>query len=257
MSEDIRKELYRQLKGAEVYNGDYASFTADIDKPKVREELYKQLNKAEVYNGTYEQFDKDLTGDKKRYSVPLKNGDKKYFDTKEEGDAWAKSHQELDMSAIGVGKFDDRSVGEQFTDYNKRTKNPLMQTPKLGTTPKVDVLSNPDGEFEKASKAIGSEVETLPNGFADDGTFVGEEGSLYRRKTEHDKVPEIRRQARAERAIDVGKELAELIGERASIQQKQNLRMANPNEAAGMNVFANPDEDRLNELDANIERLSK
>ena len=88
MSEDIRKELYRQLKGAEVYNGDYASFTADIDKPKVREELYNQLSKAEVYNGTYEQFDKDLTGDKKRYSVPLKNGEKKYFDTKEEGDAW-------------------------------------------------------------------------------------------------------------------------------------------------------------------------
>lgn len=234
MSEDIRRQLYNKMKEAQVFDGDYSSFTSDIDKPEFRQQLYDQLHNAEVYTGKFEDFDRDLTGDKKRYSVTLADGGKKYFGNKEEGDVWAKQHKNkqngvandagvtpmteeeqqqmtdaansVGLVASPIGVDAPTSFAQGFADFNERTKNPIVDTSKFGMG-ESGALPVPKEADDAAQMLTGTPLNKEESAWDDYGNFVGTKDSRIRRKAEYEQE---RKNQRERQKYSLAKELAEL-----------------------------------------------
>lgn len=233
MSEDIRRQLYTKMKEAKVFDGDYSSFTSDIDKPDFRKQLYDQLYNAEVYTGNFEDFDKDLTGDKKRFSVKTNKGTQ-YFGTKEEGDTWAKQHKNkqngvandagvtpmteeeqqqmtdaansVGLVASPIGVDAPTSFAQGFADFNERTKNPIVDTSKFGMG-ESGALPVPKEADDAAQMLTGTPLNKEESAWDDYGNFVGTKDSRIRRKAEYEQE---RKNQRERQKYSLAKELAEL-----------------------------------------------
>lgn len=221
------------MKEAKVFDGDYSSFTSDIDKPDFRKQLYDQLYNTEVYTGNFEDFDKDLTGDKKRFSVKTNKGTQ-YFGTKEEGDTWAKQHQNkqdgvandagvtpmteekqqqmtdaansVGLVASPIGVDAPTSFAQGFADFNERTKNPIVDTSKFGMG-ESGALPVPKEADDAAQMLTGTPLNKEESAWDDYGNFVGTKDSRIRRKAEYEQE---RKNQRERQKYSLAKELAEL-----------------------------------------------
>lgn len=92
-AKNAREELYDVLYEDGMYPYKFSDFSAKLDNPKGRDEIFDALMSEGMWDSTREEFDKTYSNGRGRFSVNLTTGGKKYFDTQEEGDAWAKSHQ--------------------------------------------------------------------------------------------------------------------------------------------------------------------